>query len=150
MRQIEYPRIWSVIGAPFGPGSFISSVARMYAILPSGENTGFSETQWILNPGVLKASSTNFRIAAFPSTTGWPGSMMTASSVQYDTTLSTFFAAVARSAQCASRAMSFADSAAASNGGAAFGEALLHARESPPTERPKKIATDKALGVKLM
>jgi len=45
--------------SPFGPGRVSSSVPRMYANLPSGENTGLCETQWILNPGVLKLASGN-------------------------------------------------------------------------------------------
>jgi len=44
-RQIDTPRICTVISAPLGAGTVISSVPDMYAIFPSSENTGFSDTQ---------------------------------------------------------------------------------------------------------
>src|SRR5713226_9287343 len=53
-------------------------------------------------------------MAGFPSTTGCPGSMLTASSDQYEMIFSTSFPALARSAHSASRCISFADSAVAS------------------------------------
>ena len=51
-RQTVIPRPGTVNRAPLGPGTVILSVLRMYASFPSGENTGFSDFQWILNPGV--------------------------------------------------------------------------------------------------
>ena len=33
------------MGVPLGPGTVISSVPRIYANFPSGENVGFSDTQ---------------------------------------------------------------------------------------------------------
>ena len=50
----EMNRHWCTVWP--GRGQFV--LAAHVGSLPSGENTGFSDTQWILNPGVLRLSAT--------------------------------------------------------------------------------------------
>src|SRR5436853_7920715 len=45
--------------------------------------------QFMLKPGMAFESSTNFRKASLPFTSGWPGANRTASSDQYETIFST-------------------------------------------------------------
>src|SRR5260221_10863175 len=74
-------------------------------------------------------------MAGFPSTTGCPGSMMTASSDQYEMIFSTSFPAVARSAHSASRCISFADSAVTSKGAGVDGVQATSRRGTAERER---------------